>query len=113
MSQKRKLIATSIVLNAGVMGTPYSLTSDGIENQIAINHFGHFAFTMGLLPLLVPTDHARVVVVSSHRHTVAPSKGGIDFASLESINRPLGSTWERYGALHYLVGNNLTPDVFV
>ena len=32
-----------VVNNAGVMGTPYRLTPDGFELQMATNHLGHFA----------------------------------------------------------------------
>lgn len=50
-----------VILNAGIMWTPYSLTIDGFESQMATNHLGHFAFA-GLIK-----DHItqRLVTVSS------------------------------------------------
>ena len=61
-----------LVNNAGVMGTPYSRTADGLELQMATNHFGPFLFTGLLLPQLVASGDGRVVTVSSLMHTTAP-----------------------------------------
>jgi NAD(P)-dependent dehydrogenase (short-subunit alcohol dehydrogenase family) len=57
-----------LVNNAGVMGTPYRQTPDGLELQMATNHFGHFALTGLLLDRLVTTERSRVVAVSSNMH---------------------------------------------
>ena len=55
-----------LVNNAGVMMPPgREETSDGFELQFGTNHLGHFALTLQLLPLLVKTEGARVVNVSS------------------------------------------------
>jgi len=64
--------------NAGVCMLPYSITEDGIETTMAVNHFGHFLLTNLLMPLLQNTQilglksgnkcTARVVVVSSLIH---------------------------------------------
>jgi NAD(P)-dependent dehydrogenase (short-subunit alcohol dehydrogenase family) len=100
---KRESRLDILILNAGVMATPYSLTEDGIENQIATNHFGHFTFTTRLLPLIVDTSkkhgQARIVSLSSMAHwsNLSMSWRQPDFASLESMNRPFMSTWMRYG----------------
>lgn len=40
-------------------------TKDGHEIHMATNHYGHFALTKCLLPMLVETPDARVVTVSS------------------------------------------------
>jgi NAD(P)-dependent dehydrogenase (short-subunit alcohol dehydrogenase family) len=58
-----------LVNNAGIMATPYRRTVDGLESQLATNHFGPFLLTGLLLPQL--TDDARVVTVSSQMHRVA------------------------------------------
>jgi len=60
-----------LVNNAGVMGTSYQRTGDGLELQLATNHFGPFLLTGLLLPQLVASEDARVVTVSSPMHRVA------------------------------------------
>lgn len=60
-----------LVNNAGVMGTPYHRTADGLELQMATNHFGPFLLTGLLLPQLVASGRARVVTVSSQMHRIA------------------------------------------
>ncbi|GAB3792951.1 oxidoreductase [Nocardioides ungokensis] len=62
-----------LVNNAGVMGTPYERTVDGLELQMATNHFGPFLLTGLLLPQLVASNAATVVTVSSLMHRVARS----------------------------------------
>ncbi len=62
-----------LVNNAGVMATPYSRTEDGLELQMATNHFGPFLLTGLLLPQLVASGDGRVVTVSSLAHTMARS----------------------------------------
>eukprot|EP01129_Flabellula_baltica_P017105 TRINITY_DN937_c0_g1_i1.p1 TRINITY_DN937_c0_g1~~TRINITY_DN937_c0_g1_i1.p1 ORF type:complete len:356 (+),score=68.79 TRINITY_DN937_c0_g1_i1:46-1113(+) len=55
-----------LILNAGTMANPYTLSSDGIELQIAVNHFGHAALTFGLLETLLASEYnPRIVIVSS------------------------------------------------
>ncbi|GAB3856827.1 SDR family NAD(P)-dependent oxidoreductase [Nocardioides maradonensis] len=61
-----------LVNNAGVMATPYSRTADGLELQMATNHFGPFLLTGLLLPQLVASGDGRVVNLASHMHRVAP-----------------------------------------
>ncbi|WP_418057689.1 oxidoreductase [Pimelobacter simplex] len=60
-----------LVNNAGVMGTSYSRTADGLELQLATNHFGPFLLTGLLLPQLVQSADGRVVTVSSMFHNFA------------------------------------------
>lgn len=62
-----------LVNNAGVMGTPYSRTGDGLELQMATNHFGPFLLTGLLLPQLMASEAATVVAVSSQFHRMAKS----------------------------------------
>ena len=57
-----------LVNNAGVMVPPRGRTRDGFETQLGTNHFGHFALTAQLLPLLEKTPGARIVTVSSIMH---------------------------------------------
>ncbi|TKB51850.1 oxidoreductase [Ferrimonas aestuarii] len=57
-----------LINNAGIMACPEGRTEDGFELQFGTNHLGHFAMTMGLLPLIKSTEGARVVVLSSLAH---------------------------------------------
>jgi NAD(P)-dependent dehydrogenase (short-subunit alcohol dehydrogenase family) len=54
--------------NAGVMALDRTVTPDGFEAQIGINHFGHFALTGLLMPTLVRDGGGRIVNVSSMGH---------------------------------------------
>ena len=59
-----------LVANAGIMFVSSDgLSVDGYDPVFATNHLGHFAFVMGLLPLMERTANevgdARIVVVSS------------------------------------------------
>ena len=53
------------------MATPYARTVDGLELQLATNHFGPFLLTGLLLPQLVASGDGRVVAVSSQMHRTA------------------------------------------
>lgn len=76
--------------NAGVMALPKAYTKDGFEQQLGINHFGHFALTGLLLPAILAAPAARVVTMSSNMH-----KGGnVDF---NDLNWQQGS-YGRWGA---------------
>ncbi|MSZ77676.1 MAG: SDR family NAD(P)-dependent oxidoreductase, partial [Actinobacteria bacterium] len=60
-----------LVNNAGVMGTPYTRTEDGLELQMATNHFGPFLLTGLLMPQLVASGAGRVVNLASNLHKIA------------------------------------------
>lgn len=64
-----------LINNAGVMVPPLSKTSEGLELQIGVNYFGHFALTGLLIELVNATPGSRVVTVSSLAHR----QGQIDF----------------------------------
>jgi len=89
-----------LLLNAGIGAVPASTTKEGYELQFGTNHMGHALLTKLLLrPLLLKTAEqhgtARVIVLSSSGHTMAP-EGGIIFDSLKT-NCDSISTWARYG----------------
>lgn len=67
-----------LINNAGIMMTPHGETEDGFEQQLGVNHLGHFALTGLLLGALRAADEARVVNVSSNAHRF----GRMDFADL-------------------------------
>jgi NAD(P)-dependent dehydrogenase (short-subunit alcohol dehydrogenase family) len=54
-----------LVNNAGVMATSYTRTREGLDLQMATNHWGPFLLTGLLLPQLVAGGDGRVVTVSS------------------------------------------------
>lgn len=67
-----------LVNNAGVMQPPQrQVTQDGFELQFGTNHLGHFAFTLGLLPLL-REGAARV----THQTSIAARVGAINWDDL-------------------------------
>ena len=79
-----------LVNNAGVMALPFSRTVDGWEKQLATNHFGHFALTLGLMPALQARPGARVVTVASGMHWVGSWPEG-------DVDAEAGySPWARY-----------------
>lgn len=82
-----------LVNNAGIMAPPYSRTLDGLELQLATNHFGPFLLTGLLLPQLVASGDARVVTVSSLMHKYARK------APLGDPRQESGrySAWQVYG----------------
>jgi len=60
-----------LINNAHVMATPHERTADGLELQMATNHFGPFALTGLLFPRLVASGAGRVVAVSSQASRLA------------------------------------------
>ena len=78
--------------NAGVMAIPRQETADGFEKQLGVNHFGHFALTGHLLPLLRASEgESRVVTQSSGAHKA----GEMDFTDLNWEQSY--SKWSAYG----------------
>lgn len=54
-----------LINNAGIMAPPRTLSRQGYELQFAVNHLGHMALTLALLPLMEQQPAARVVCVTS------------------------------------------------
>ncbi len=80
-----------LVNNAGIMFGEYQTTVDGFESQMATNHFGHFALTAKLLPLLISSS-GRIVNISS----IAHRRGDIDFKNLNYQKPKTYSPWGAY-----------------
>jgi NAD(P)-dependent dehydrogenase (short-subunit alcohol dehydrogenase family) len=60
-----------LVNNAGIMATPWGKTTDGIEQQFATNHVGHFLFTNLIMKMIVAAK-GRIISVSSGGHLYGP-----------------------------------------
>ena len=84
-----------VVLNAGVMATPFSKTKDGFELQLGTNHLGHFAFA-GLIKDQIKD---RLVVVSSFAHKMG-SFGDNNQNTIKDMLLGVGKyqKWKVYGA---------------
>mmetsp|Transcript_32288 Transcript_32288/g.30784 ORF Transcript_32288/g.30784 Transcript_32288/m.30784 type:complete len:346 (-) Transcript_32288:375-1412(-) len=78
----KRLAIDMLILNAGVMAPKFGLSADGLETQIATNHFAHFLLVQLLLPN-IKRSKARVVTVSSLAHESTYSEG-IRFSSFDN-----------------------------
>lgn len=72
-----------LILNAGIMATPLTHTEDGFESQFGVDHLGHFSLAWHLLPRLVESAPARVVILSSAGHRM----GDVDLADVNFESR--------------------------
>lgn len=68
-----------LINNAGVMIPPASKTKQDFELQFGVNHIGHFALTGLLLDLLLASEGARIISVSSTAHRM----GRMNFEDLD------------------------------
>jgi NAD(P)-dependent dehydrogenase (short-subunit alcohol dehydrogenase family) len=99
--QSRETSLHGLINNAGIMATPYEMTTDGYDIQFQTNYLAHWLLTHLLLPLLRNTARqssstpgaVRIVNVSSIGHQQAP-KGGVNF---DNPGLKDGSPMERYG----------------
>ncbi|GAB6031589.1 hypothetical protein CHUAL_009354 [Chamberlinius hualienensis] len=69
-----------LINNAGVMRCPRTVTAEGFEMQLGVNHLGHFVLTNLLLNKLISSAPSRIINVSS----VAHHRGQINFNDLNS-----------------------------
>lgn len=85
-----------LVLNAGIMNTPFALTADGIEAQYQVNHLSHFLLTHLLFPKLIASGgNARVIALSSRAHFRHPEP--IDYDALKAASSATYDGWKAYG----------------
>ncbi|TKY45215.1 Short-chain dehydrogenase TIC 32 [Spatholobus suberectus] len=88
-----------LINNAGIFATPFMLSEDNIELQLATNHMGHFLLTNLLLDTLKKTTHeskkqGRIVNVSSKAHQLT-YRGGILFDKINDATSY--QNWLAYG----------------
>ena len=57
-----------LINNAGIMACPLARVGPGWERQFGVNHLGHMALALGVLPALQKADTSRVVALSSTAH---------------------------------------------
>lgn len=81
-----------LLCNAGIMALPKRTIRHGLELQFLTNHMGHFILVTNTLDALA--DDARVVIVSSGAHHMAPDVG-IDLDDLNGAREY--SPWRQYG----------------
>lgn len=95
-----------LLLNAGIIAKPPTLSVDGYEIQFATNHLGHAMLTKQVVPFLVNATQkanadVRVVTTTSEGYELHRLiKGGIAFDELQSgsaMNRTMLGPWIRYG----------------
>lgn len=81
-----------LICNAGIMACPFGQTADGFELQFGTNHLGHFLLVNRMLPLLLGSPAARVVMLSSAGHAFSD-------VSLEDpgFQRSAYDPWIAYG----------------
>jgi len=84
-----------LILNAGVMATPFLLTKDKFELQMGTNHLGHFALA-GLLRKQVTN---RIVSVSSQAHRLGNFGNGTkEEVRAKCLGQGEYKPWGAYGA---------------
>jgi NAD(P)-dependent dehydrogenase (short-subunit alcohol dehydrogenase family) len=81
-----------LINNAGVMACPLARVGPGWESQFGTNHMGHFAMTLGLMPLLEAGADTRVVSLSS----IAHKRSGMLWDDIQFEHTPYDK-WTAYG----------------
>ncbi|KAJ6263822.1 hypothetical protein Dda_2394 [Drechslerella dactyloides] len=96
----QETVLHGLILNAGIMCTPYELSANGHEAHWQTNYLAHFLLTELLMPILqatalrddVPIGSVRIVELTSAAYMWA-SGAGIAF---EAIDLPHGKPFDRY-----------------
>lgn len=57
-----------LINNAGVMGDDKQVTEDGLEQNMGVNHYGHFLLTMLLLQRLYESKPSRIINLTTWSH---------------------------------------------
>ena len=80
-----------IMCNAGIMAVPFGITKDGIELQMGVNYYGHYALVGRLIPVIVRSAGIRIVTTSSF----AEKLGKLDLDSMPT--EKTYHRWRSYG----------------
>jgi retinol dehydrogenase-12 len=98
-----------LLLNAGVMGPPHTLTADGLEMQFGVNHVAHAYLALKTLPLVREAvalrGSATITVVSSLAHK-GSVKGDV-YLDEAALNDPAN-----YNAIDYYGQSKLSNILF-
>lgn len=73
-----------LINNAGVMASPFTLTADGLEEQIGVNHFAHALLSSLLLP---GAASSCVIALIDCSPASSPLQGGDAVAPISSRQR--------------------------
>ena len=57
-----------LIANAGIMASPYELSKQNIDSQMATNYLGHVCLINEIIPLMEKSEDPRIVCVSSVAH---------------------------------------------
>jgi NAD(P)-dependent dehydrogenase (short-subunit alcohol dehydrogenase family) len=94
-----------LINNAGLMASPFTLTDDGFESQMAVNYFSPFLLATLLAPNLIAAAPSRLVIVSSGAHCTSD----IHLDDLNFAGRP----YDRFdGYAHSKTAANLLAVAF-
>jgi NAD(P)-dependent dehydrogenase (short-subunit alcohol dehydrogenase family) len=77
-----------LVNNAGIVNQRRRLTSEGLEQTMAVNYFAPFALTLKLLPSVVRASGARIVNVTSNSYAIG--RLNFDDLTFDRFYWPLG-----------------------
>ncbi len=81
-----------LINNAGIMACPEARVGPGWESQFGVNHMGHFALTLALMPVLTAKPGMRVVALSSTAHKISD----IRWDDIHFSETPYDK-WQAYG----------------
>lgn len=116
-----------LINNAGIMACAEARVGPGWERQFGVNHLGHMALAVGLLPALQRAESSRLVALSSIAHARGdvhwddphfdqhPYQKWESYAQAKSANAlfALGADrkWDQYGVTAFSVhpGGIFTP----
>ncbi|KAF9148834.1 hypothetical protein BG015_009411 [Linnemannia schmuckeri] len=91
---KKRLPLYILVNNSG---GALELNADGVENEFAVNHMGHFVLTMALLDRIRDSRPSRIVIMTTSLHENTP---GINydtiFKSGDSSQSYHQCAWDRF-----------------